>query len=433
MDTIKNNPRIMRSWCMYDWANSVFSLTIGTTLFPIYFQNATAANGGIISLAGISFKNTVVYSFVISFSFLLVAFINPLLSGLSDVAGLRKKFMTFFTILGCLSSMSLFGFTESTIGLGVIGFAFATMGYAGSLVFYNAYLPEIATPDRLDKLSARGFAMGYIGGVLLLIINLLTIHYHDFLGLKDEMHASRIAFLTVGIWWLFFGIRSIMGLPGVAGLSPQNNNIWYKGYLESRKVWIEIRKNRIQMWFLTAFFFYSMGTQTILYVAALFGADELKMPAENLIISILLIQFVGIVGAYLFAYVSQKKGTFFSISIMIVVWLLVCIGAYFTYHGWQFYILAVAVGTVMGGIQSQSRSAFASIIPGKKDNASYYSFYELSEKIATVLGTLSFGILIDMTGSMRSSILLLTLFFIIGLVMMVRLNLTGSQSSRKAG
>jgi MFS transporter, UMF1 family len=419
----------MRSWCMYDWANSVFSLTIGTTIFPIYFQHVTSVNGGMISLAGMNFKNTVVYSFIISFSFLMVAFINPLLSGLADVAGLRKRFMTMFTLLGCVASISLIGFTESMIWVGILGFALATMGYAGSLVFYNAYLPEIATPDKLDTLSARGFAMGYIGGVLLLIINLLTIHYHELIGLKSEWQASRISFMTVGLWWLFFGIRSIMGLPGEVGISNNNGHIWYKGYRESRKVFVEILKNSVQRKFLTAFFFYSMGTQTILYVAALFGADELQLPAEHLILSILLIQFLGILGAYAFAYVSKKKGSFYSITVMIVIWIGVCIGAYFTVYGWQFYLLAVAVGTVMGGIQSQSRSAFASIIPGESANASYYSFYELSEKIATVLGTFSFGILIDITGSMRGSILLLTSFFIIGWILMIRLYRSGVQPS----
>lgn len=418
---MKNQASVTHAWCMYDWANSVFSLTIATSIFPIYFQNVTGNTAGIIEIGGMAFKNTAVYSFLLSFAFLLVAVINPLLSGLSDVAGIRKRFMGTFTALGSGACIFLYFFDSNHVWVGTTGFTIATMGYAGSLVFYNAYLPEIATPDRFDKLSAKGFALGYIGSVILLIFNLICIEFYNHIGFQSEGQAVRFAFLTVGIWWGGFGFASIRKLPHEGKAYTHGGKLLLKGYQESIKVFRNIRKVPLQIGFLSTFFFYSMGTQTVLYIATLFGTDELHLPADKLIITILLIQFVGIAGAYLFAYISKIKSTFFSIMIMIWVWMGVCIAAYFTHHEWQFYLLAIAVGSVMGGIQSQSRSAFAALIPGSHDNASYFSFYELAEKSAVVLGTFSYGLLIELTGTMRNSILVLSAFFVLGLVFMFRL------------
>lgn len=423
MSQTKNNPKVTNAWCMYDWANSVFSLTIATSIFPIYFQNVTGDDKGMVEIFGAQLHSTVLYSYILSFAFLLVAIVNPLLSGLSDVAGLRKRFMTGFMLLGSSACIMLYKFDSEFLCVGIIGFALSTMGYAGSLVFYNAYLPEIATPDRFDKLSAKGFSLGYIGSVTLLIINLLSITYFDLLGFADKSQATRFAFLSVGLWWALFGLYSIWHLPKEGTRQTNGQTLLLKGYKESKKVFNTIRQKPLQYKFLGAFFFYSMGTQTVLYVATLFGTEELKLPADKLIIAILLIQFVGIAGAYFFAYVSKKKGTFFSLSVMILIWLGVCVGAYFTYHEWQFYLLAIVVGSVMGGIQSQSRSAFAALIPGDIDNASYFSFYELTEKLAIVLGTFSYGLLIELSGNMRNSVLMLTSFFVVGLFLMIRLSM----------
>lgn len=418
--TIINNPKITRAWCLYDWANSVFSLSIATSIFPIYFQNVTGGGDGIITVGGFEIKNTVLYSFTLSFSYLLVSLLNPLLSSLSDIGGFRKRFMTGFTLLGSLACMGLFWFTPDALPVGVACFAVATMGYAGSLVFYNAYLPEIATPDQFDKLSARGFAMGYLGSVILLIGNLLLISFHSELGFETSGQATRFSFFTVGLWWLFFGLRSLFTLPKDITTSSFSRKLVINGYKETLQVFKTIRTVPILTYFLMAFFFYGMGTQTVMYVATLFGKDELQVPEQGLIVSIMLIQFVGIAGAYFFASVSKRIGSYASIIVMIWVWIGVCIGAYFTFHAYQFYILAFVVGCVMGGIQSQSRSAFAALLPGKNDNASYFSFYELTEKIAIVLGTFSYGLLINLTGTMRNSILLLTAYFIVGLLLMFR-------------
>lgn len=328
--------------------------------------------------------------------------------------------MGFFTLLGSLSCIFLYFFTEEFLWIGITGFALSTIGYAGSLVFYNAYLPEIATPDQFDKLSAQGFSMGYIGSVLLLIINLLCISYFDSFGFSDTNQATRFAFLTVGIWWGVFGFYSISKMPA-AQITLIPKGLFKKGYREALNVQKSILKVSSQSKFLLSFFFYSMGVQTIMYIATLFGTNELHLESNKLIVVILLIQLVAIGGAYFFAYISKIKGVFFSIIIMLLVWIFVCIGAYFTTNEIQFYALAIAVGTVMGGIQSQSRSAFASIIPGDNDNASYFSFYELTEKVAIFIGTLSYGILIQLTGGMRNSIILLMLFFVLGLFFMWRL------------
>jgi UMF1 family MFS transporter len=416
-----NDPKITRAWCMYDWANSVFSLSIATSIFPIYFQNVTGGDTGMVHFGGFVIKNTVLYSFTLSFSYLLVSLLNPLLSGLSDIGGFRKKFMTLFTLLGSLSCMGLAAFTPDNLPIGVACFGLATMGYAGSLVFYNAYLPEIASPDQYDKLSARGFAMGYLGSVILLITNLLLISFYAKWGFASSGQATRFSFFTVGLWWLVFGLFSLKKLPKDIHSQAFSRKVFARGYKETLDVFKSIRTVPVLSQFLLAFFFFGMGTQTVMYVATLFGKDELNVPEQGLIVSIMLIQFVGIAGAYFFAFISKKIGNIRSIMLMIWVWIGVCIGAYFTYHAYQFYILAFVVGSVMGGIQSQSRSAFAALVPGKNDNASYFSFYELTEKLAIVLGTFSYGLLISLTGTMRNSILLLTVYFLLGLFLMFRL------------
>lgn len=430
MTTEKNIKSQTRAWSLYDWANSAFSLTITSAIFPIYFEIVTASKAEMLRVWDIQIQNTALYSFILAFSFLIVALINPLLSGLSDVAGLKKRFLTLFTLLGSLSCAFLYFFSEEYLWIGISGFALSTIGYAGSLVFYNAYLPEISTPDRFDKLSAQGFAMGYAGSMILLIINLICISFFDTFGFADSKQATRFAFLSVGIWWACFGLYSISKMPHSPTVNtPQG--LLKKGYLEALQVQQSIRKVPVQSKFLLAFFFYSMGVQTVMYIATLFGTKELHLESSKLIIVILLIQLLGIAGAYFFAFISKIKGTFFSISIMLFVWIAVCVSAYFIKTATHFYILAVAVGAVMGGTQSQSRSAFASIIPGKKDNASYFSFYELTEKVAIFIGTLSYGILIQITGGMRNSVILLASFFIAGLFFMWKLQIANKKNQWK--
>lgn len=449
MESIKNNKKITNAWCMYDWANSVYPLTITSALFPIYW-NAQTKDG--IDILGMHLTDSILFSYCLSLSFIIIALINPLLSGIADSAGNKKSFMKGFVYLGALSCFGMYFFNSQTIYIGILTFILGTIGYAGSIVFYNAYLPEIATEDQYDRLSAKGFSLGYIGGVLLLVGNLMivlnpglifdidqrTLDYlelHEYVEPADahlavigqcKGEASRIAFVTVGFWWLLFSLIPFYYLPKTkktgAGLSLT------KGYKELMKVFEAIRQSSLIKRYLTAFFFFSMGVQTVMYVAASFADKELKMPADKLITTILIIQLIAVAGAYVFSLVSKRIGNFNALLILTAIWVFICVSAYFVYSVAAFYALAALVGSVMGGIQSLSRSTYAKMIPHDSgDNASYFSFYEFSEKVAIALGTFFFGfiehITRDMQGevSMRNSVLSLVIFFLIGFFLLFRI------------
>lgn len=440
--TEKNNKRITNAWCMYDWANSVYPLTITSAIFPIYWNSQTKAG---VDLLGMHFSNTVLYSYCLSLAFLVIALINPILSGVADISGNKKAFMKVFVIIGCLSCAGMSYFDSAHVWIGIVTFIFGTIGFAGSLVFYNAYLPEIATEDQFDRLSAKGFSLGYIGGVILLILNLALILAPGLIydvegktalfiseGLSPDAAlekakdfysgpASRLAFFTVGVWWYLFSLIPFKHLPKRTVKGGEISLT--RGYKELKKVFAEIKKNTTIKKYLTAFFFYSMGVQTVMYVAAIFGDKELKIPSQNLIITILIIQLIAVPGAYIFSLLSKRFGNFNALLISVVIWIGVCIGAYFVEVGAvnQFYLLAAVVGFIMGGIQSLSRSTYAKLIPTDTiDTASYFSFYEFTEKVAIVLGTFSFGfieyIIQSSTGetSMRYSVLSLMIFFMVG-------------------
>ncbi|MBU3662628.1 MAG: MFS transporter [Bacteroidetes bacterium] len=446
-----NNPRITRAWTMYDWANSVFSLAITTAIFPPFFESASAqaavAAGTVVNgvhyidVLGFKIVNSALYSYAISLGFLLVALINPFLSGIADARQSKKSFMKFFCYLGSFSCMMLFFFSSETLWLGITFFILGIFGFGGSIVFYNAFLPEIATEDQYDKLSARGFAMGYIGSVLLLLIDLAIILnaakifpvaekaaelMQSNIGLNLEeatrqaksyytTFASKLAFVSVGIWWAGFAQITFRNLPEVQVAQKEEGAI-RKGLEELKKVWYELQlpSNKTIKLYLVGFFFSAMGVQTVMYVASLFGKQELHMELGKLIATVLIIQIIAILGAWGFSKVSAKIGNIYTLQIMIVVWIGITTAAYFVKTDIQFYFLAAVVGTVMGGIQSMSRSTFAKLIPdGTKETASYFSFYDVAEKMATVLGTFAFGFINNLTGNMRSSVLALLVFFIV--------------------
>jgi UMF1 family MFS transporter len=417
---VKNNKRIHTGWTMYDWANSVYSLSIASAIFPIFYEKFTPKA---TTLFGYSFSNSALYDFSLSLAFLVVVALVPLLSGIADFGGLKKPFMRFFIVLGSLACSSLFFFEGSNILFGLGCFVLATIGWAGSLVFYNSYLPEIATPDRFDRLSARGYTMGYIGSVLLLILNLLFLQKSHWFGLpapgKHSTLAFQVGFLTVGLWWMLWSLWPLMVLPNIRGTKNNGNGTrtFLNGYKEIRKVFKQVRQMKALQIYLGAFFTYTMGVQTIIYVAAIFGSKTLQLESADLLKTILLIQLIGIGGAYLFAWVADKWGNKLSLCITLLIWVLVCVLAFFVQPKQpnQFFGLACLVGIVMGGIQSLSRATYAKLIPGDKDNTSFFSFYEVTEKLAIVFGTLAFGLIDHITGNMRNSILMLMLFFIIGL------------------
>lgn len=410
---------MINAWSFYDWANSVYSLVITSAIFPIYYQNvAVNADGGdVISFFGFEIVNSVLYSYSLSFSFLIVAFFLPILSGIADYTGRKKLFMKIFVVLGSFSCMALYFFTPGRVELAIICSILASIGYSSSLVFYDAFLPEIATEDKMDKVSARGYAFGYAGSVLLLVFNLWMIQDYSFFGFADQGQASRFSFLTVGVWWLGFSIIPFAILPSnVYNRKPKEGKILLEGYKEINKVWHSLKLLPSMKMFLAAFFFYNMGVQTIMYLAATFGTKELKLDSGELILTVLIIQLVAIGGAYFFAYVSKLKGNKKSLLLMVLIWICICIGAYFMQTAKHFYILAFVVGLVMGGIQSLSRATFAKIIPKNTiDHASYFSFYDVTYNLSIVFGTFSYGLVESITGSMRNSTLALMLFFMIGI------------------
>jgi MFS transporter, UMF1 family len=417
----KNNPKTLTAWTMYDWANSVHSLTITSAIFPIYFPVAAVMLGAAKGDKKIDFlgfhgiENSVIYSFAVSFAFLLIAFSVPLVSAISDYTGKKKTFMKMYCYIGAFSCMVLYFFETGRYYLGTFAFIFSIVGWGGSIVFYNSYIPEIATEDKYDSLSARGFTMGYVGSVILLIQNLTMVLKPEWYGNISSEMASRISFLTVGLWWVIFAQIPFALLPETQHPKKQEGSWFLNGFKELKKVFGELQKLKITKKFLLAFFFYNMGAQTVMYLGALFGGEELKLPTDALIITILLIQLVAIVGAYIFSIVSKKIGNTRSLFWIVMIWIIVCICAYFVYSKNQFYLLATGIGFVMGGVQSLSRSTYAKLLPeNTPDTASYFSFYDVCDRISTVIGTLMFGVVNQVTGSMRMSVLVLTVIFAIG-------------------
>jgi MFS transporter, UMF1 family len=415
---MKNNPKILTAWTMYDWANSVHSLTITSAIFPIYFPLAAImlpSKSTKLDFLGFQLENTVVFSYALSLGFLLLAISVPLVSAISDFTGKKKLFMKMYCYLGSFSCMALYFFKEGDYYLGTFAFLFSIVGWGGSIVFYNSYIPEIATEDKYDSLSARGFTMGYIGSVVLLIQNLTMLLKPEWYGNISGGDASRISFLTVGIWWIVFAQIPFHYLPETNKPHKQEGNWIFNGFRELKKVFLELQQLNITKKFLYAFFFYNMGAQTFMFLGALFGSKELKLPDDALIITILLIQLVAIVGAYLFSKISESIGNTRSLLIIVLIWIVVCIAGYFVYTRNEFYILATGIGLVMGGVQSLSRSTYAKLLPeNTTDTASYFSFYDVCDRLSTVFGTFMFGLVNQLTGSMRYSLLVLTVIFAIG-------------------
>lgn len=417
-----NDKKIINAWALFDWANSSYALVIAVAIFPIYFNEIVADQ---VKIFGITTSDSALFSYSLTIAYLIIALSLPLLSGIADYGGRRLFFMKFFTTLGGLACISLFFFEEefffqnAPIALGLIGFILATIGFAGGQVFYNSFLPLIVTEDRFDSVSAKGFSYGYIGSVILLIINLVIILKPEWFGIKSAGLATRLAFIMVGIWWIGFAQITFRRLPKDPKDRPKKD-LLTKGYQELRKVWTALQQQKHTKKFLFSFFCYSAGVQTVLFLASTFASDELKMDATELILIILILQLVAILGAFVFAKVSGIWGNKNAIIIMLFIWIGICFIAYFVQQKLDFYFIAAAVGFVMGGIQSLSRSTYSKLLPeNTPDTASYFSFFDVLEKLAVVLGTFSFGFIDQLTGSMRGSILALTIFFIAGLIILL--------------
>lgn len=420
----KGSLKLRNAWAFYDWANSVYALVISSSIFPLYYGFLFPKDNPIIPFLGYDVKNTALISFVTAFAFLTVAILSPLLSGIADYVGNKKRFMQFFCYLGALSCIGMYWFTVDNIYFGILCFYLGLIGFWGSLVFYNSYLPDIAYTEQQDKLSAKGYSLGYIGSVILLVACLLLVLSKE--G-EQALEMMRLSFVLTGIWWLFFSQYSFYYLPkGNKKGDKISRHIIFNGFKELLKVQKELFHKIVLKRYLGAFFVYSMAVQTVMLVATYFGEQEISWKDDSqkttgLIVSILVIQLVAVVGAILTSKLSERIGNIKSLLIINIIWVAICIVAYFVTEPIHFYLTAGFVGLVMGGIQSLSRSTYSKFLPETNDTTSYFSFYDVAEKIGIVIGMLIYGLIDQITGSMRNSIVFLTLFFVVGIILLLRI------------
>jgi len=421
----KNNKRTIRSWAMFDWANSAYNLVITSTIFPVYYTTITQTESGgdVVNFLGFEVVNTALSNFALAAAYLIMALILPFVSAYADAKGKKKQMMMFFTYLGAISCSLLFFFKIETLTFSVFMFALAAMGYIGGVLFNNSYLPLIATVDQQDRVSAQGFAYGYVGCVTLQIICFIFVLKPEWFGISDASFPARLSFLLVGLWWLLFSQIPFRNLPNNSpSHTATGESLKDKVFNEFRGVWNQIKGMPAIKRFLPAFFFYSVGVQTIMIVATAFGEKILHLGAPKLIAAILLIQLIAIGGAYLMSLLSKYIGNIKVLMLVVTVWVGICISAFYLTQEWQFYVLAALVGLVMGGIQSLSRSTFSKLLPEDlTDSASFFSFYDVTDKVAIVVGLFTFGIIEQLTHNIRYSALCLSLFFVMGLLLLMRM------------
>lgn len=426
----KGNKKVIRGWVMYDWANSVYNLVISSAIFPIFYDNITTKlflkenphlNGVLpegmdvlVNFFGWEVTNSALMSFVLSASFLVVAFLSPMLSGVADYVGNRKRFLQFFCYLGATSCITLYWFGKGPIELGMLSVFLASLGFWSSLVFYNAYLPEIAPVEDHDKISARGFTMGYFGAVILLIICLAIV--------MSNPKLTPYTFILVGLWWVGFSQITYRALPNTTKQGKVTRSVVSNGFKELKKVFVEFNKTKRLKRYLMSFFFFNTGVQTVMLLAVLFAKQEIAWPkgdnGTGLIISILLIQLLGALGAFIMSRLAGTIGNIKTLMISVTIWLTACFVAFFITTPIEFYGLAAVVGLVMGGVQAVARSTYSKYLPETEDMTSYFSFYDVTEKIGIVCGTLAFGLFEIIFGALRFSVISVGIFFFIGLILL---------------
>ncbi len=418
----KNNKKTIRSWAFFDWANSAYNLVITSTIFPAYYTiiTTTKEHGDKVTFFGRTYVNTSLSNYALSFAYLIMALALPILSSIADRRGNKKSFMKFFTYMGGLACVGLYFFKLDTLEMSIILFALAAMGYIGGVLLSNSYLPEIATEEHQDRVSAQGFSYGYIGSVLLQLICFLFVLKPEWFGITDASFPPRLSFLLVGVWWIAFSQIPFSVLPnGTPQAGKVKTNIIKDGFSELSKVWGQLKQIKKLKGFLVSFFFYSMGVQTIMLAAAGFAEKTLKLGTAKLIAVILIIQLVAIPGAMLMSYLAKKIGNVNVLIMVVLVWIGCCVYGYYITNEYQFYSLAAIVGLIMGGIQSLSRSTYSKYLPvDTQDTTSFFSFYDVTEKLAIVIGLFSFAYIEEITGNIRYSIIALASFFIIGLILL---------------
>ena len=435
----KGHPKLLNAWAFYDWANSVYSLVIASAVFPIFYELIFKESGrNYVTLFGMQCKDTAMISFVTAFAFLIVAIFSPILSGIADYVGNKKSFLRFFCYMGAVSCIGLYWFTLDNLFISYTLYFFGLIGFWSSLVFYNSYLPDIAFPDQQDRVSARGFSMGYIGSTLLLILNLAMVMFPKTFGIDGAEEAMRISFVSVGLWWIGFSHITYYYLPkGNHNKQPITKAVVMNGFQELRKVWKQLQENLALKRYLYSYFVFIMAVQTVMLVATYFGSTEItwrnpddpalqgmdkifQVEETGLIICILLIQLVAVLGAFITSRASGKFGNIKTLLFLNAFWAVLCVFAYFMKVPNDFYIMAGLVGLVMGGIQSLARSTYSKLLPETEDTASFFSFYDVTEKIGIVIGMSIYGIIDQVTGSMRNSIVFLGAFFVIGFFLLLR-------------
>lgn len=428
----KGDKKLLNAWAFYDWANSVYTLTIASAVFPIFYEALFSERDHYIDVFGMHLKNSALISFITALAFLVVSFISPLLSGIADYVGNKKAFMKFFCYLGALSCMGLYWFDLDNIYIGLAFYFFGLLGYWGSLVFYNSYLPDIAFEEQQDKISAKGYSLGYIGSVILLIINLAMIMKPKIFGITGSdgeaaMKAMRYSFVMVGVWWILFSQYTYYYLPKGRKETGEKltRSVVFNGFKELKKVWALLQQNIPLKRYLGGFFVSSMAVQTVVLVATYFGAQEIQWESkedstQGLIICILLIQLVAVVGAIATSRASAKYGNIPTLIVINFIWVVFCVIVYFIYLPLHFYIAATIAGFVMGGIQALSRSTYSKLLPETEDTASFFSFYDVAEKIGIVIGMCVYGVIDQITGSPRSAIFILGIFFVTAIFLLRR-------------
>ena len=432
METLaKGSKKLLNAWAFYDWANSVYSLVIASAVFPIFY-GALFSKAGVetVTIFGGEIRSTPLITYTTAAAFLVVAITSPLLSGVADYVGNKKNFMKFFCYLGALSCIGLYWFSLEHIYISLFVYFLALIGFWGSLVFYNSYLPDVAFKEQQNTISAKGYSLGYFGSVLLLVFNLAMVMMPELFGLGEGGEASvkamKISFITVGIWWIVFSQYSFYHLPkGNKSDKKVTAKVLFNGFRELKTVYASLTENLKLKRYLAAFFVYSMAVQTVMLIATYFGEQEINWGGDDaktigLIGSILIIQLVAILGAWLTSMAATRFGNIKTLIVINIIWVFLCITAFFIYEPIQFYITAGVVGLVMGGIQALSRSTYSKFLPETKDTTSYFSFYDVAEKIGIVFGMLIYGVIDHVTGTMRNSILFLVVFFAIGVVLLLR-------------
>lgn len=423
----KGEKKVLNAWAFYDWANSVYALVISSSIFPLFYgalfrlDNKTSA-----SFFGIDTPSESIISYITAIGFLIIAIISPLLSGVADFLGNKKFFLKLFCFIGSLSCMMLYFFNLENLYTGLFFYLLALIGFWGSLVFYNSYLPDIAFPEQQDAVSAKGYSLGYLGSVMLLLLNLAMIMKGEWFGIDSPMQAMKISFVLVGLWWLGFSQISYRKLPNFRNSNKINSQAFLSGFKELKNIFNQLKNFPVLKGYLGAFFVYSMAVQTVMIIAAYFGEKEVQWESDDqrqtgLIVSILLIQLIAVIGAILTSKLSKRIGNLNALILINAAWIFICVCAYFVVKPVSFYIVAAMVGLVMGGIQSLSRSTYSKLLPqSTKDTTSFFSFYDVTEKIGIVIGMFIYGVIAQVTGKMQNAILFLIVFFAVGIFLLIK-------------